>query len=291
MNRRLFAVFVVFVVIFASLGVTYGAKDGIKIGPVNYNIEFITFSFNDNEAVNYADAYGVISADKKVLDVTFSNAYPGYLVDVTYAIKNTGNTPVAINNIFVFNPHPEAIDVALQNFVPFILDSDQIFERTEEIQILPNAEQDGVYSFQIMINVDEERLCPGSIGYWKHQFSVWLEGKGNPMVDQAVLEDWLDAVSFQSEVFEFVGTQTDKFNQAFDILEPTKSWTTLDHLKAQLLGLWLNFVSGRTIGLTYQQMDAWEIITASEQVIIGNQIANMEQWKNTCESFNNICFP
>lgn len=290
MKHGLLSVFVVLVLVFGSLGASYAIKNGVSFEGTHYDFEFVEVVLTDAELVDYCQGNYLLGADKQSVEVFFDNAYPGYVASVTYRIENLGDVPIAINNIFVLNSCPEALEIDLEYFEPFLLYPHEGFQRTEAVTVLWGAEQNGVYGFEIVLNVDGERNCPGSIGYWKHQFSAYLYGKGKPHVDDDVLEDWLGIVSSDSEVFEFVGTKEEKFLQAFELLDPSKKWTPDDHLRAQLLALWLNRVSGRTIGFTLEGMGCDEVIFGSEQALLSSDVENFEYWKDMCECFDGLSF-
>ena len=283
MKKRIFSGFIICIIIFASLGLSYGCTNGFKIhGPIKYSLEINNLVITDNEAVDYCSTNHIISPDKTKADISFENAYPGYVAFVTYTLKNTGNLPITVYNLLVVNPFPEAISVDTQYFIPFMLDPHQCFTRTEQVEILDDAEQNQFYSFQIMLNADSDGFCPRSVGFWKQQFS----DKNNAKFNDAVLESWLDAISLYSEVFQFTGDQEERFSQVYDILDPSKPWNSLEQLEAQLLTLWLNYVSGSCHGLQVNKMQAQDILAQTESAILLNNVHSFNYYKRLCEQFN-----
>ena len=59
-------------------------------------------------------------------------------------------------------------------------------------------------------------------------------------------------------------------------------------LKAQLLALWLNYVSDYSNGYTYQGKTAQQIIQGSENTLLNHQTSKYEYWKNMCDGFNKL---
>lgn len=82
-----------------------------------------------------------------------------------------------------------------------------------------------------------------TIGYWKHQHSVAIKGKGRAHVDSATLSDYLVTIESQwlANPFNF---GADKFGNSFAILSAKTSDAT-ELLNKQLLGTELNHVDGR----------------------------------------------
>jgi uncharacterized protein YegL len=85
-----------------------------------------------------------------------------------------------------------------------------------------------------------------SIGYWKHQFDVYLSGRGNAQESSTDLEDYLDLVHLHFDVLGvYVDLENFNFEDAKDVLTVKGSGSTEDHAKQQLFALLLNFASGK----------------------------------------------
>ncbi|KAF0245945.1 MAG: Cna B domain-containing [Planctomycetota bacterium] len=121
-----------------------------------------------------------------------------------------------------------------------------------------NGTEGASYNFLFNLNIDQilNDLNPqdpdgngfsfngngNTIGYWKHQLEVAIEGKGNAQVSAATMKGYLAAIEalYLPEPFKF----PDGFQSALDILG-SESSEALDLLLKQLLGTEFNLVSGR----------------------------------------------
>ncbi len=94
-----------------------------------------------------------------------------------------------------------------------------------------------------------------TIGFWKHQLTVAIKGKGHAQVNSVTLLSYLYAVEdlFLSEPFQF--TPTAEVASALAVLSSTSS-AKVDLLKKQLLGTELNHVSGRGLTGAYSALQA-----------------------------------
>lgn len=94
--------------------------------------------------------------------------------------------------------------------------------------------------------------CGKTIGFWKHQLKVHIDGKGRAHVDAETLQKYLNLIEgfHLNDPFQFDGSEypagTGEFESAYAILSSTSS-DAVDLLKKQLLGTELNAAHG--IGL------------------------------------------
>ncbi len=129
---------------------------------------------------------------------------------------------------------------------------------------------------------------PRSKGYWAHCIREALE-KGEGLEE---IEEYLDNVSSLSRIFSFSGSTVDKLVDAYNTLMPHSRHSDMSQkLKAQLLALWLNYVSGYASGHTIPTSDgssltAYDIIIEAENVLINSEHDRMELMKDLCESYN-----
>jgi len=97
-----------------------------------------------------------------------------------------------------------------------------------------------------------------TIGFWKHQLSVAIKGKGKAQVDANTLRGYLNSIEslYLPVPFQFGGS----FQAALDVLSSTSSNPT-KLLAKQLLGLEFNHVSGHGLlgraGLMQPLLIAW----------------------------------
>jgi hypothetical protein len=273
-----------------TVGYSYAYKNGgINIKPNKFDIAFANVIANDNEAeIDVAITSAQITPDGNTINVYISNAYPGYEAYVTYTIQNTGKMPAHFISLTITNPNPEALEITTTDHTGTWLSPDQTVHGTTTIRILQEAKQNWQYQFQISIGISFQEKRPRSIGFWKQQFSTNLDKRGKPQIDARTLEQYLNQINSQSQIFKFTGTQQQKLQKALDILEMPKRPTMLDKLKAQLLTLWLNSVAGWTEGYTLNGMTAQDIIEGSENAITKQLTGEYECWKDLCESFNKL---
>jgi hypothetical protein len=156
------------------------------------------------------------------------------------------------------------------------------------VHTLQPAQECHTYTFKVVITFSCQTEYPRTIGFWKNQFDKALCKNGNPQVPASTLLTYLNKISNQSAIFKFTGTQTQKFQQALNILSPSTNANMKDKLKAQLLALWLNYVAGWTDGYKLNGKTAWQIIQGSENVLKNGPTSQYEYWKNLCDSFNNL---
>lgn len=127
-----------------------------------------------------------------------------------------------------------------------------------------------------------------TIGFWKHQHQVAIQGKGRAQVDAATLRDYLAAVEglYLPVPYQF-GNVSVMFQTAFGILS-IQSSDMVDLLKKQLLGTELNHVSGR--GLT-DHMELQGLLIAWAEYLVLHQAEytrdQLEDAKNIMDLINN----
>jgi hypothetical protein len=272
-----------------TVGYGYACKNGgINIKP-KFDVAFTDVIVSDNETeIDVAVASAQITQDGNAINVYILNAYPGYEAYITYTIKNKGKMPAYLNSLTITNPNPEALEISTTDHTGTWLQPDQTTQGTTTICILQAAKQNWQYQFQISIGISFQEKRPRSIGFWKNQFDKALDKRGKPQIPAETLEDYLDQITEQSNVFNFTGIRRQKFQQALNILEMPRRPTMLDKLKAQLLALWLNYVAGWTEGYTLDGMTAQDIIKGSENTILKGLTGEYEYWKNLCENFNKL---
>jgi hypothetical protein len=273
-----------------TVGYSYACKNGgINIKPNKFDAAFTNVIANDNEAeIDVAITSAQITPDGNTINVYVLNAYPGYEAYITYTIQNMGKMPANFNSLTITNPNPEALEITTTDHTGTWLQPDQTTQGTTTIRILEEAKQNWQYQFQISMGMSFQENYPKSLGFWKQQFSTNLDKRGKPQIHAQTLEQYLNQITSQSQIFEFTGIQQQKLQQALNILEMPRHPKMEDKLKAQLLALWLNHVAGWTEGYTLNGMTAQQIIEGSEDALLKHQTNKYEYWKNLCDKFNNI---
>lgn len=291
MKTKILAPIILAITALSLIGYSYACWNGIHIDCYcKCDLIFTKVTPWDNEIEkDVATTTAHITCDKDAIIVKITNAYPCYEAYIEYTIKNVGNRPVQFTSVTVINPNPEALEITSTDHTGTVLGPCQTTTGKTTVHILQPAKQNWQYEFEIRICAKcKPKAYPRTIGFWKNQFAPHLGKPGKPQIDKETLENYLDQISSQSQVFEFTGTWKQKFQQAYNILEMPKRPTMLDKLKAQLLALWLNQVAGYAEGYTYRGMTAPEIIQGSENAILNGWINQYEYWKDMCEGFNNL---
>jgi hypothetical protein len=130
-----------------------------------------------------------------------------------------------------------------------------------------------------------------TIGYWKHQFDVYLTNRGNAQESSADLYSYLNIVHVH---FNILGVYFDlgnyDFEDAKDVLTVRGGRLMEDRAKQQLFALLLNFASGRIGNETVVADDgrvAAEAVTLAAMLINDGDPANDELAKTVCDLINN----
>ena len=292
MKTKIFATLVLATIALGIIGYSYACwNGGIQINCYRKcDLAFTSVKTWDNEIEkDVATVNAYITCDKDTIKVTITNSYPCYTAYINYTIKNTGKYQIQFTSVTIINEHPEALEITTTNHTGTVLCACQTITGTTTVHTLQSARENWQYKFQIKIAAKcKPKGYPRTIGFWKNQFDKALDKRGKPQIPAETLEDYLDQITEQSNVFEFTGTRKQKFQQALSILEMPRRPTMLDKLKAQLLALWLNYVAGWTEGYTLDGMTAQDIINGSENAIIHNLTSEYEYWKNLCDDFNNL---
>jgi hypothetical protein len=284
------AILIILVAI-ALISIGYSYACGISINCCNCDVKFISVKTSDNEFEKFvADVSAKINCAGDTITVCITNGYPCYRAYINYTIKNTGCKPVHFDSLTIINTYPQVLEITTTNYTCTWLSPCDTVKGTTSVHILQPAKQNWQYSFQIKIGFTCQEGYPRTIGFWKNQFSEALCKNGKPQVPAATLLTYLNQISSQTTLscFKFTGTQTQKFQQALNILSPSISSNMEAKLKAQLLALWLNYMTGWTGGYKYGGKTAQQIIQGSENALLNHQTSQYESWKNLCDGFNNL---
>lgn len=130
-----------------------------------------------------------------------------------------------------------------------------------------------------------------TIGYWKHQFDVYLTGRGHAQESSEDLDEYLNLAHVHFDVLGiYIDLQNFDFEDAKDVLTVSGGRLMLDRAKQQLFGLLLNFASGRIGNETVVSDDgrvAAEAVTYTVILINDGDPANDELAKTICDLINN----
>ncbi|UCD91630.1 MAG: PQQ-binding-like beta-propeller repeat protein, partial [Methanobacteriota archaeon] len=128
---------------------------------------------------------------------------------------------------------------------------------------------------------------PRTVGYWGHQCEV-----EQPYGDHTgILPEWVSDISSQSQVFSWISTE----EEVCDIVQDGNAEDMIVMAKRQLMGVWLNLVSGKLAPSTPIDMPSltssgtvWEAVLEIEDVILNSQDRyELERVKNIADNINN----
>ncbi len=139
---------------------------------------------------------------------------------------------------------------------------------------------------------------PRSKGYWCHTLANSICGGchhyNTPGYNN--ITNYLEEISNNSTVFSFEGTGYENIVYAMELMHCCGSIHRCginmeDKLKAQLLAVWLNVVSGYGDGYVLtltngSRITGMWIINASEAAIVNGDVGSYESLKNLCEEYN-----
>jgi hypothetical protein len=293
MRNKLLALLAITIITLLTSSYTYAClyTDASTINCQDFNIIFTTATTSDNENTkNTANIQAQIAYDHQTINVRITNAYPQYEAYLKYTIKNTGKYPAQFTAPTITNPNPEALQITTTNHQNTILQPGQTIQGTTTIHLLATIQQNRQYTFQIKNTATaKEPTHPHTASFWTDQFQAHTTCKSSQAtVDPTTLEQYLNQINAQSNIFKFTGTRNQKFQQALNILNPSGYVNTETKLKTQLLALWLNQIADWTENYTVDHKTAQQIIQGSETALLNHQTNKYATWKNLCELFNNL---
>jgi hypothetical protein len=292
MKTKMAILIIVAMIALSTMGYSYACLNGgiqTDCCLCNCAVIFTRAATWDNEIVkDVGRVHAQITCTGDTIKVCVENAYPCYRAYLNYTIQNQGQSPIEFVNITINNPYPKALEITTTSLPSTWFQPGQTTQGLVTVHVLEPARQDWQYTFQIRINVACQTVAPCPLEFWGHQFLSYPCKPGNSQVNATTLEQYLNRITSQSKVFNFTGTQGQKFQQALSILTLSVSSSMEAKLRAQLLALWLNYVAGWTEGWTLQGMSAQQIIQGSENALINQQTTQYAYWKNLCDSFDDL---
>jgi outer membrane protein assembly factor BamB/PKD repeat protein len=153
-----------------------------------------------------------------------------------------------------------------------------------ETYVLVNNLPPSITSFNytvLMVN------APRTVGYWGHQCEVEV-----PYGDHTgILQEWIDNISSQSQVFSWISTVED----VNDTVQFGDASEMVVMAERQLMGVWLNVVSGKLHPTTELYMPnltvsktVWDAILEIEDVILNSENrTELERVKDIADNINN----
>jgi hypothetical protein len=137
---------------------------------------------------------------------------------------------------------------------------------------------------------------PKSAGFWQTDYKKHITGKGNPHLDAATLDCYLQIAGYMSLVFN-EERDASTFENAHDVLFLKKNkGSAEEHLDRQLLAVWLNFANGSfgfdelvdIDGDTIPDTIFSDVVDTAETVRLdpGSTNAELEEQKDILEILN-----
>ena len=136
-----------------------------------------------------------------------------------------------------------------------------------------------------------------TIGYWKHQFNVYLTGKGKAQESLTSLINYIDLIvlHFNDNALNPVvvynpGAPGSTLTKLDELLTVNKGGTMLDRAKQQLIALLFNTVSGKILQTDVVSADGATLsqaITYCSELIDDGDPANDETAKTIADTINN----
>lgn len=127
-----------------------------------------------------------------------------------------------------------------------------------------------------------------TIGYWKHQLSVAMRGKGRAHIDAATMRVYINMIESLYLAVPFVFDASDLFGSAFSVLKSTSS-EGVDLLKKQLLGTEFNHAAGLGLVGDYVALQG-VLIAYGEYLVLNYEVfdrAILIQAKDVFDLINN----
>jgi hypothetical protein len=153
-----------------------------------------------------------------------------------------------------------------------------------ETYVLVNNVAPTILSLNYTASVINE---PRTVGYWGHQCKV-----DEPYGDHTgVLQEWIDEISAQSQVFSGISTKDD----VEDIVQFGDASDMVVMAKRQLMGVWLNVVSGklhpqseiRMPNLTASKTVMEAILEIENVILTSSNRTELERVKDIADNMNN----
>jgi hypothetical protein len=128
---------------------------------------------------------------------------------------------------------------------------------------------------------------PRTIGYWGHQCTV-----ETPYGDHTgILQEWVNEIASQSQVFSWISSKED----VCSIVQYGDSEDMVVMAKRQLMGLWLNVVSGKLhpnsetqlFNLTSATMVCDAIVEIEDVILNSDNRTELERVKDIADCINN----
>lgn len=146
------------ILIIASAGIGTGfslAANGFQTnGTIAYiyGINFTAVSYSDNEIEKeVADGIATI-IDTQNIQVTITNAYPGYIAYIDFTILNTGQDPILLDDLTIGTYNTDALYVEVIGIIEwtFLIPGETI-DAQLIVEVLQDAEMGVNYPFNVDI--------------------------------------------------------------------------------------------------------------------------------------------
>ncbi len=160
-KKKLIVLVLIAVIASAGFGTSYAiTTDGFDTHENSccwYDVAFTFVSTSDNEYVKDVAFVDAIIIDDNNIEVSLTNAYPGYIAYVDFTITNTGTDPIIVDAVTIGSYNAAALDIQIIDVIAgtiLYVNGDTI-EGQVTIEILQGASQNSAYPANIDIGFTE----------------------------------------------------------------------------------------------------------------------------------------
>ena len=158
LNAKVDMLFLVGVIAFAGIGMSYA----VLAGEINVNgfaecycdVGFVSVWTDDNEMDKYvADVSAVITNSGNSFSVSISNAYPGYVAYIDFAIQNMDVNPAYVGGVIIGNYDEDALDIVVSGVNPgaVLYQNGNLLVGTLTVSVLQGVMESTGYPFDVSL--------------------------------------------------------------------------------------------------------------------------------------------
>jgi len=158
MNAEACVLFLVVVIVSAGIGTGYAVlADEINIddfAECYCDVGFVSVWTDDNEMDKYvADVSAVITNNGNGLSVSISNAYPGYVAYIDFAIQNMDVNPAYVGGVIIGNYDEDALDIVVSGVNPgaVLYQNGNLLVGTLTVSVLQGVMESTGYPFDVSL--------------------------------------------------------------------------------------------------------------------------------------------
>ncbi len=156
-KKKLIVLALIIVIASAGIGTSYAiAVDAFNTNGDSeywYDVAFTFVSTSDNEYVKDVAFVDAIIIDDNNIEVSLTNAYPGYIAYIDFTITNTGIDPIIVDAVTINPYNTVALDVQVVDVIAgtILYVNGDIIDGQVTIEVLQGAAQGTIYPVTIDI--------------------------------------------------------------------------------------------------------------------------------------------